>query len=231
MMLEEYEEDKLAMVVTIAWVMWTNHNEVRHSGTKKTGEALVKWSTQYLAEYRSANSLPEPIQRSQIVRWSPPPPARYKMNLDGAVFKAQKFVGIGVLIRDEQGRVVAALSQKLNAPLGALEVEAKAVEVAILFARDVGISDFIMVGDSLIVYNALCGHSSPPSSVATIISGAIGFCGLFHRVEFSHICRQGNKPAHILAKHAKGIVDYVAWLEKTPCFLMQALNHDVLIPC
>ena len=70
------------------------------------------------------------------------------MNLDGVVFKAQKFVGIGVLIRDEQGRVVAALSQKLNAPLGALEVEAKAVEVAIQFATDVGISDFIMEGDS-----------------------------------------------------------------------------------
>ena len=221
MMIEECEEDKLATVVTIAWAIWTNRNEVRHGWTKKPGEALVKWSTQYLAEYNCANSSSVQIQRSQIVRWSPPPPARYKMNLDGAVFKAQKVVGIGVLIRDAQGRVVVALSQKLNAPLGALEVEAKAVEVALQFARDVGISNFIMEGDSLIVYNALCGHSFPPSLVATIISGAIGFCGLFHRVEFSHICRQGNKPAHILAKHAKGIDDYVAWLEETPCFLMQ----------
>ena len=221
MMIEECEEDKLATVVTIAWAIWTNRNEVRHGWTKKPGEALVKWSTQYLAEYNCANSSSVQIQRSQIVRWSPPPPARYKMNLDGAVFKAQKVVGIGVLIRDAQGRVVVALSQKLNAPLGALEVEAKAVEVALQFARDVGISNFIMEGDSLIVYNALCGHSFPPSLVATIISGAIGFCGLFHWVEFSHIHRQGNKPAHILAKHAKGIDDYVAWLEETPCFLMQ----------
>ena len=109
-------------------------------------------------------------------------------------------------------------------------MEAKAVEVALQFAREVGISDFIMEGDSLIVYNVLCGHSFPPSSVETIIWGAIEFCGLFHRVEFSHISRQGNKPTHILAKHAKGIDDYVAWLEETPCFLMQALNHDVSIP-
>ena len=65
------------------------------------------------------------------MRWSPPPSTRYKINLDGAVFKAQKSVGIGVLIRGEQGRVVAMLSQKLNAPLGALEVEAKVVEVAL----------------------------------------------------------------------------------------------------
>ena len=113
--------------------------------------------------------------------------------------------------------------------MGALEVEAKAAEVALQFARDVGISDFIMEMDSLIVYNALCGQSSPPSAIALVISGAIGFCGLFRQVDFSHIRRQGNTPAHLLAKHARGIVDFVAWMEETPCFLMQALTHDVSI--
>ena len=229
MMLEEYDEDKIAVVVTIAWSMWTNRNEVRYGGTKMTGEALVKWSAQYLEEYRCANSLPELVPRSQEVRWSPPPTARYKLNVDGAVFKTQKTAGVGVLIRDEQGQVIAALSQKINAPLGALEVEAKAAEVALQFARDVGISDFIMEVDSLIVYNALCGHSSPSSSVASVILSALGFCGLFRQVDFSHIRRKGNTPTHLLAKHAIGIVDFVAWMEETPCFLMQALTHDVSI--
>ena len=104
-------------------------------------------------------------------------------------------------------------------------MEAKAVELALQFARDVGISDFIMEGDSLIVHNALCGISPPPSLVA----GALGFYGMFRQVNFSHIRRQGNKPAHLLTKHAKCIVDYVAWIEETPCFLMQALTHDVSI--
>ena len=44
-----------------------------------------------------------------------------------------------------------------------------------------------MEEDSLIVYNALFGHSPPPSSVASIISSALGFCGLFRQVDFSHI--------------------------------------------
>ena len=102
-MLKEYDEDKMATVVTVAWSIWTNCNEVRHGGTKKTSEALVKWSAQYLAEYRNANSPLEPVPRNPIVRWSPPLMARYKLNLDGAVFKEQKSVGISVLIRDEQG--------------------------------------------------------------------------------------------------------------------------------
>ena len=80
------------------------------------------------------------------------------------------------------------------------------------------------------VYNALSGQSSPPSSVASVISGIHDFCGVFGRVDFSHIRRQGNKPVHLLTKHVVGIIDYLAWMEETPCFLMQALNHDVSLP-
>ena len=82
--------------------------------------------------------------------------------------------------------MVAALSKKINAPLGALEVEAKAVEAGLHFARDIGINDFIMEGDSLVVYNALCGHSSPPSSMASVISGMLVFCGGFFARLISH---------------------------------------------
>nr|POE75990.1 hypothetical protein CFP56_53509 [Quercus suber] len=64
-MREEYDEDKVATVVTIAWSIWANRNEVRHGGTKKTEEALVKWSAQYLTEYRSANGSTELVRRSQ----------------------------------------------------------------------------------------------------------------------------------------------------------------------
>ena len=80
----------------------------------------------------------------RVVGWSPPPIARYKVNVDGAVFSAQKCAGVGVLIRDSNGQVIAALSRKLNAPLGALEVEAKAFEVGLEFAHDVGVHDFVL---------------------------------------------------------------------------------------
>ena len=35
MMLDDCEENILALVVTIAWSIWTNHNEVRNGGKKK----------------------------------------------------------------------------------------------------------------------------------------------------------------------------------------------------
>ena len=102
---------------------------------------------------------------------------RYKVNVDGMVFSAQKFASVRVLIRDSFGQVVAAMSKKINAPLGALEAKAKAFEVVLQFSLDVGVHDFILEGDSLLLCNALSGHSLPPSSVASMVRGINMNCG------------------------------------------------------
>jgi len=44
---------------------------------------------------------------------------------------------------------------------------------------------------------------------------------------FSHVCRNENKHAHLLAKHTLSIIDYCAWNEESPCFIKQALIHNV----
>ena len=136
-------------------------------------------------------------------------------------------MGVGVVIRDSEGRLEAALCKKILLPLGAAEVEAKAFEVGLLFAKDVGVCDVVLEGDSTIVYNALCNYSRAPSSIAAMIHGIQDISKEFSNVEFSHVRRQGNMSAHILAKNASSINDYVAWIEKYPYCIMQALIHDV----
>ena len=48
-------------------------------------------------------------------------------------------MGIGIIIRDGEGRVEAAIGKKIFAPSGAVEAEAKALEAGLLFAKDIGI--------------------------------------------------------------------------------------------
>ena len=45
---------------------------------------------------------------------------------------APRAVGIGVIIRDDEGRVEAALSKKIYALLAVVEVEAKAFETSLI---------------------------------------------------------------------------------------------------
>ena len=48
-------------------------------------------------------------------------------------------------------------------------------------------------------------------------------------VDYSHMRRTGNKPAHILAQKVQSFVDDVIWIEKIPCCIQQALIHNVLV--
>ena len=91
-----------------------------------------------------------------------------------------------MVVHNSNGLVVVALSRKINSLLGALEVEAKAVEAGISFARDVGIAKFTVEGDSLVVYNSLSGQSDPPSSVAHVISGMLGMYGVGLQIDFTY---------------------------------------------
>lgn len=117
----------------------------------------------------------------QVVEWSPLSRSRYKINVDGAIFLAQKSTRVGVLIRDFERQVIAALSKKINAPLGVLEVEAKGFEVGLEFARDIGVHDVILEGDSLVLSNALCGLSEPPSKIAAVVGGVLMSCGFVRK--------------------------------------------------
>ena len=85
-----------------------------------------------------------------------------------------------------------------------------------------------MEGDSLNVVRALQGFLPPSVLVMSIIYWIQRSCNDVRKVVFSHVCRQGNRPAHILAKHAISIVDFKVWMEENPCFLEQALHHDVM---
>jgi len=109
-----------------------------------------------------------------------------------------------------------------------VEVEAKALEAGLMFATDVGLQNVVLEGDSLVLINALCGTSSPPASVEPIVMGVMDLCREFRSIAFSHVSRQGNKPAHLLAKHASSVADFISWIEEDPYYIEQALIQDVL---
>ena len=51
--------------------------------------------------------------------------------MDGAVFAKLKVMGIGVVIRDKEGKFKVALSKKIKLPLGPIEAKAMVVEVGV----------------------------------------------------------------------------------------------------
>ena len=224
----DWSMEDIGLAIIIAWALWSNRNEVIHGKPRKAGLKLVDWCKNYLDEYWSANrTLVNPPTHLEVA-WSPSIFPSYKVNVDAARFMAQKAVGAGVIIRDHEGKFIAGLSKKFHAPLGIVEAEAKAFEAGIIFAKEVGIRDLVLEG-SLIVIQVLKQVSNAPSTVSSLIYGMLAECNEFRKVSFSHVKSQGNKPAQLLAKQALGLDDFSAWIEECPCFLEQALVHNVSV--
>ena len=74
----------------ISWKLWCNRNEVRNGGVKKTGQAVIQGALDSLGEYQSSQ-VGEIMQKTKCpAAWTAPPLNAYKINVDGAIFAANK---------------------------------------------------------------------------------------------------------------------------------------------
>ena len=195
----------------VAWKLWCNRNEIYHQGEAKTGLEMAHSAANYLQEFWSAIEtheastfdLVQPLsdrqENLQNSDWVPSHSGQCKINVDGALFPTKKLAGNGVVIRDQQGKLLAALCRKIRAQMGALEVEAKAYKAGVLLARHLGLRNGVLEENSLIVSNALKQVVQPPTSIAATMEGIHVLSLNVGIVGYSHVRRTGNKPAHILA--------------------------------
>ena len=94
---------------------------------------------------------------ARAVKWRPPIAPCVKANFDGAIFSQDGLAGIGVIIRNEQGLVMAALSQQIPSPTSVEMVEVLAAHQALVFAKELGFDRMILEGDSETVIKAILG--------------------------------------------------------------------------
>ena len=74
------------------------------------------------------------------VCWLPPSGCSVKVNFDGVVFGEDQEAGIGVVIRNNEGQMLAALSEKVWMPIIVEILEMLAARTTAIFARDLGFS-------------------------------------------------------------------------------------------
>ena len=68
-----------------------------------------------------SNMLQQPVDRDVVAMpsaWIPPSLGLCKINVDGALSRTKKLAGIGVVIRDHRGQILAALCRKISGPFG-----------------------------------------------------------------------------------------------------------------
>ena len=82
---------------------------------------------------------PRQQARPKAVKWTPPDQHSFKTNFDGALFSNMGEAGLGVVIRDHAGEIIAALFEKIPQPPSVTCLELLAARRAAIFVHEVGL--------------------------------------------------------------------------------------------
>ena len=98
-------------------------------------------------EIRRCNLRQNRITSMSHTKWTAPAPNTYKINYDGALSNADNKSGIGVVVRDYRGEVIASLVQQLDQAFQPVEIEALAACKAVEFGSELGLHRATVEGD------------------------------------------------------------------------------------
>ena len=159
----------------LLWIVWYRKNQIKVKNADYPISQVAPTAQQTLQDFSRANlkaSSQLPANSTTRVRWSLPPQSSLKVNFDGATFKDVGKVGLGVVIRDNQGQTLASQSKHISLPFSSDMVEALAAVRAISFALETGCSSFILEGDSKRVINTLSCNEDSFSPFGHILTSA-----------------------------------------------------------
>ncbi|XP_050262616.1 uncharacterized protein LOC126707070 [Quercus robur] len=168
------------------------------------------------------------MQNSRIV-WEPPLESAFKLNFDPEIFSELNRIGVGVIIRNYKGEVMAAMSARGPAIHSSEEGELLACRKAVEFAIDAGFSRLVLEGDNVNVMQAISSQEANISLLGTVVEDIKHLIRGLQWVSISHTMRSGNKVAYVLAQHARTSIKDLYWIEDSPPPVIEQLYHDACL--
>lgn len=103
-----------------------------------------------LNRFFDAHKPVSPLPRSRrCVRWVPPPLVCYNTNVDATMFETSDCTGIGVVFQDHEGCISTTLSQRVCLTQSVEMAKALAARRAVIFAKELSLSNVLVEGDCL----------------------------------------------------------------------------------
>ncbi|KAF5441962.1 hypothetical protein F2P56_037084 [Juglans regia] len=146
-----------------------------------------------------------------------------KANWDAAIDKANSRVGIGVIVRNSEGAIMASLCSSMDLFPDPLLGEAIAARRASSFCADLGFQHVILEGDSLLVVKAIQNKEDSWSDSGLVIRDIKILLSKFLSWSILHVHREVNVIAHHLAKFALSCQEDCIMIEDCPPCIKQLL--------
>ncbi|XP_024041999.1 uncharacterized protein LOC112099126 [Citrus clementina] len=202
------------------WVTWYARNHFLFKRKKLDplistvkAEAVVEAFRRYK---KLEHQQMESSKAERAKQWKPPPKNWYKANVDAAIDNQRQRVGLGVVVRNDNGDIVAAAIKPSTFNGEVSFAEAEAIEWEMQVAGSAGITSVIFESDCQVAVDLANNRKGSKTEIFWVISEIKSRIKDFQEVKFQHTPRSGNVNAHTLAKIALKGSDSVVWLGNIP---------------
>ncbi|KAH9781766.1 putative reverse transcriptase/RNA-dependent DNA polymerase [Citrus sinensis] len=222
-MAKELRKSDLELMVALCWSAWYARNKCIFDGRELNPIISAAKAESVLTAFQRVRK-PQQSHISISIKekqqeWLPPPQNVFKVNVDAAFNSKNLSAGVGAVIRDSNGKIVAAgVNQNLLKGSASL-AEAEAVLWGLQLARNADVSSLIIESDCLEVVQLVNNTKGSRSEIFWTILAIQNQMKIFQKVVVNHIPRHCNACAHYLAKIALGKISPCMWLGNIPAEL------------
>ncbi|KAL0289660.1 UNVERIFIED_CONTAM: hypothetical protein Sangu_2607900 [Sesamum angustifolium] len=196
------DHDEFNMFVVVCWMMWKHRNALVMENKSSTPLEVVNSARSFLMDFQKCIvRTTHPGQPSEMA-WSPPKQGLIKINFDASISKNLGGVGIGVVARDHERRILDWRTATVLGITAPEHDEAITARTAVEFANQMDWRSCVIEGDCLQAIQKIRATKEDSSSTGAIISDIHVFTTDFVSVLYSHVKRSTNRAAHCLAQVA-----------------------------
>jgi ribonuclease HI len=198
---QECDSEDIRIFVGVARRLWLRRNELIYEGNFVPPKVLMKLSIDGVIDYSKANEkMPPTTPMDRTSGWITPPPGWIVAHWDAAIDGVRGRLGLGVVLRDREGRFIAGRSLTRQGHVDAVVAEAYAALEAIQLGWDLGYEKVHFMGDAKVIINAVNAGEPDWSRIGHLIQDICTNLNVFLQWKFTHVYRENNGPAHVLAK-------------------------------
>ncbi|KAH9766108.1 rnase h domain-containing protein [Citrus sinensis] len=154
--------------------------------------------------------------RKKIQAWMAPPEGWYKVNVDAAINTSAQQAGLGVVIRNSRGKIIAAAVKRVLYRGSVMDIEAEAILFGIQNAFQVNCRPMIIESDSSEVVELSINRKGSLAEIAWTIADIQLFLKNQDPSRIQYVPRACNALADSLAKLALSFERPALWLENFP---------------
>ncbi|XP_030495191.2 uncharacterized protein LOC115710980 [Cannabis sativa] len=231
-----YNKQEMEQIICTLWSIWTERNRVVHGSSAKPAPILASFAVNYLSNFRTTtgkyhaaatNTTTLPAPAPAATKWTPPTGLDLKLNVDATLDANRNIIGVGAVVRNSAGRVLAALAKPIIGNFASHEMEAKAMFHSRNWVIQLQLPIAIVETDALLVANALQYGSTAISSYRDILLDVSSLLSFLPQVNVVHAKRSANMVAHCLAKFALGVDETCSWLDDLPLTFYSVIVNDI----